>query len=55
MATVQAPVEQRFRLSDISWQAYVTYSDGLGPRHVRVTYDRGEMELMREQMARDWK
>jgi Uma2 family endonuclease len=24
----------------------VTYSDGLGPRHIRVTYDRGEMEVM---------
>jgi len=46
MATVTMPAEQRFRLSDISWPTYVTYSDGLGPRHVRVTYDQGEMELM---------
>lgn len=48
MATVQAPQQSqdRLRLSDISWKAYVTFSDGLGPRHVRVTYDQGEMEVM---------
>jgi Uma2 family endonuclease len=46
MATVTIPAEQRFRLSDISWPTYVAYSDGLGPRHIRVTYDQGEMELM---------
>lgn len=41
-----APGEQRLRLSLIPWESYVAYSDGLGPRHVRVTYDRGEMEVM---------
>lgn len=49
MASIVAPeipVEQRLRLSSIPWETYVLYSDGLGPRHVRVTYDRGEMELM---------
>src|SRR5262245_26961457 len=46
MATVQVPAEQRFRLSCIDWPTYVLYSDGLGPRHIRVTYDHGEMELM---------
>lgn len=44
--TAPAPPEQRFRLSAVSWETYVLFSDGLGPRHVRVTYDRGEMELM---------
>jgi Uma2 family endonuclease len=38
--------EQRLRLSNIPWDTYVLYSDGLGPRHIRVTYDRGEMEIM---------
>jgi Uma2 family endonuclease len=33
-------------LSCIPWETYVLYSDGLGPRHVRVTYDQGEMEVM---------
>jgi Uma2 family endonuclease len=46
MATVAVPVEQRVRLSDVPWEAYVLWSDGLGPRHIRVTYDRGEMEIM---------
>jgi Uma2 family endonuclease len=45
MATIASPAEQRLRLSDIPWETFVTYSDGLGPRHVRVTYDRGEMEV----------
>jgi Uma2 family endonuclease len=46
MATVDLPAEQRLRLSYIPWETYVLYSDGLGPRHIRVTYDRGEMEVM---------
>jgi Uma2 family endonuclease len=46
MATICVPAEQRLRLSDIPWETYVLYSDGLGPRHIRVTYDRGEMEVM---------
>jgi Uma2 family endonuclease len=46
MATVEVPAEQRLRLSLIPWETYVTYSDGLGPRHIRVTYDEGEMEVM---------
>ena len=50
MATVTAPpecpVEQRLRLSLIPWETYIQFSDGLGERHIRVTYDRGEMEIM---------
>jgi Uma2 family endonuclease len=46
MATICVPTEQRVRLSDIPWETYLLYSDGLGPRHIRVTYDRGEMEIM---------
>jgi Uma2 family endonuclease len=46
MSTVSVPAEQRLRLSDIPWETYVLYSDGLGPRHIRVTYDCGEMEVM---------
>ena len=41
-----APQEQRIRLSLVPWEAYVAFSDGLGPRPIRVTYDRGEMEIM---------
>ena len=46
MTTICVPAEQRLRLSGIPWETYVLYSDGLGPRHIRVTYDRGEMEIM---------
>lgn len=46
MATVEIPAEQRLVLSCISWPAYVGFTDLLGERHVRVTYDRGEMEFM---------
>jgi Uma2 family endonuclease len=46
MATVEIPAEQRCRLSDVPWATYVTFCDGLGPRHIRVTFDQGEMEIM---------
>ena len=46
MSTAAAPGEQRLRLSSIPWETYVAYSDGLGPRHIRVTYDGSEMEVM---------
>jgi Uma2 family endonuclease len=49
MATVaisKAASDQRFRISGVSWSGYVAFSDSLGPQHVRVTYDQGEMELM---------
>jgi Uma2 family endonuclease len=46
MATLTVPPEQRLRLSEVPWEAYVAFSDGLGPCHIRVTYDRGEMEVM---------
>jgi hypothetical protein len=32
MATLELPAEQRLRLSAIPWDAYVLYSDSLGPR-----------------------
>ena len=46
MITASVPAEQRLRLSCIPWETYLVYSDGLGPRHIRVTYDDGEMEIM---------
>jgi len=44
--TAPIPAEQRIRLCCIDWAGYIAYSDGLGPQHVRCTYDDGEMELM---------
>jgi hypothetical protein len=46
MVTILPPAEQRLRLSAIPWGTYVLCSDSLGHRHIRVTYDRGEMEVM---------
>ena len=46
MATVQAPAEQRLLLSCIDWPSYLTFGDLLDERHVRLTYDRGELEFM---------
>ena len=38
--------EQYLRLSLVPWKAYVAFCDALGERYLRVTYDRGEMEVM---------
>jgi Uma2 family endonuclease len=40
------PTEQRFVLNDIDWSTYRRFGDLLGDRHIRITYDRGVMELM---------
>jgi Uma2 family endonuclease len=43
---VKVPIEQRFRISGIDWPTYVKFSDLFPERRIRITYDRGEMELM---------
>lgn len=46
MSVASISIEQRLVLSNISWAQYVGYSDLLGERHVRVTYDGARMEIM---------
>ena len=48
MATVTAPhlASQRFRLDGVSWDFYEHLLEELGDRRVRVTFDRGALELM---------
>lgn len=46
MDTLAIPTEQRLRLSCIPWEAYVAFTDMLGDRPIRVTYNCGEMEVM---------
>ena len=46
MATVVSTAEERLRFSQVPWAKYVAYCDSLEERHIRVTYDRGEMEVM---------
>jgi len=46
VATVQAPQEQRFLMRNLDWPRYRTIADALGETHVRLTYDRGNLEFM---------
>ncbi len=45
-ATVQREPTQRFVLSYVSWEEYEKFLEAVGERHVRLTYDRGTLELM---------
>ena len=41
-----SPGEQRFLLRGADWQTYQAISEALRGRHVRLTYDRGNLEFM---------
>ena len=45
-ATGSPQFEQRFALNSIDWQSYRAISNALTGRHLRITYDRGRLELM---------
>jgi len=47
MTTLQhPPTAQQFCLRGISWQTYVTLRDAPENDHVRMTYDRGDLQMM---------
>jgi Uma2 family endonuclease len=52
MSIVEAPPvartqpAQRFVLHNVSWEEYGKFLEAIGENHVRVTYDRGSLELM---------
>jgi Uma2 family endonuclease len=46
MAAVKLPVEQRFVLYNVDWDTYVTISDKLGERNIRLNYDGVNLEFM---------
>lgn len=46
MSTTQAPAQDRFLLHGITWATYKHILEGQGERPIRITYDRGELELM---------
>lgn len=46
MSTVQVPDQQRLVLGGVSWQAYVRVLRAFDDRHLRITYDRGALEIM---------
>ena len=43
---VDVPAEQRFLLRGVDWQTYQALSRALTGRHLRLTYDHGNLELM---------
>jgi hypothetical protein len=45
VAKVAPPAEQRFRMSAVSWEGYLHLGQAFAGKHVRMTYDRGELEL----------
>ncbi|MHB1423896.1 MAG: hypothetical protein ACYC3I_12010 [Gemmataceae bacterium] len=45
VAAVNIPAEQRFVLSNVDWDTYLTFSDKLMDRPIRFTYDGINLEL----------
>jgi Uma2 family endonuclease len=46
MTATLAPPEEIIRLSGISWKTYETLLEELSDRHFRLTYNRGNLEIM---------
>ena len=46
MIATQDRAEQRFLLHSVSWSGYETLLREIGDRHLRITYDNGDLELM---------
>jgi Uma2 family endonuclease len=46
MGMVKLPTEQRIVISCVDWDTYVTFSDKLGERNIRVNYDGVNLEIM---------
>jgi Uma2 family endonuclease len=46
MAAIPAPPDNRCLLPNIGWRQYRAIADAIGETHVRLTYDRGRLELM---------
>ncbi|MBD2042986.1 Uma2 family endonuclease [Microcoleus sp. FACHB-672] len=46
IGTTLTPPEQRIELSDISWKTYETLLTELSSRRLRLTYNRGTLEIM---------
>jgi Uma2 family endonuclease len=53
IAELALPDEQRFRTSAVSWEAYLHLGKAFAGRHVRMAYDRGELELMTVSLGHD--
>src|SRR5262249_47577779 len=53
-APINAALPQYLLLEDVSWDAYEKMSDALSDRSVRMTYDRGALEIMVVSHQHDW-
>lgn len=46
MATISLPAEQRLVLGSVSWRMYERLLRAFDERHLRITYDQGNLEIM---------
>jgi len=46
MSAIHIPTKQRFILDNVSWQRYTRLLHVFSDRHLRLTYDRGVLEIM---------
>jgi len=46
MSAVRIPTKQRFLLDNVSWQCYTRLLHVFSDRHLRLTYDRGVLEIL---------
>ncbi len=49
-----APVENRIVLDGVSWDQYEQILDAMGERRIRLTYDRGTLEIMTVSSPHEW-
>src|SRR5262245_22141346 len=54
MSTLRIPTEQRFLLSGVAWDEYLHILRTIHGRNVRITYDRGDLELMTLSPKHEW-
>ena len=54
MATAERVMtaEQRSLLHGVNWRSYQLLSEALLNRHIRITYDRGDLEMLTVSAAR---
>jgi Uma2 family endonuclease len=53
VTTIELAVEQRNFLRDVDWQTYVALSDTTDRAGCRLTYDRGDLEIMTPSMPHE--
>ncbi len=53
LAELTPSAEQHFRLSAVSWEGYMHLAQAFAGRHVRMAYDRGELEIITVSLGHD--